>query len=170
MGLGGKTRSLLTKEQHAVFRQCGPLEWCRSRQVVNPNDGEVLRRGPGDKVSDGWVMPNVLVHVGHHGASAVPLSSADDVDFGGEEGVGGSDHGADVAVVFPVFDGHVELMTLRVKVSHDGIHPPIAVAVEDVAPVTVLEKFRIEPRIVGPWLPVRPYPNGRCWFVAHETG
>ena len=53
-------------------------------------------------------MDDFEVFVGTHGATTVVFFLADDVDFCHVEGVGGADDGADVKIVFDVFDGDFE--------------------------------------------------------------
>jgi putative membrane protein len=91
----------------------------------------------------------MLVALGHHGTAAVPAAVADDVDLGGEEGVGGADDGADVHVVLEVLDGHMEGMAPRIEVGDDRLHRPIAVAIDDVARIALGQQLRIEPRVAG---------------------
>jgi hypothetical protein len=77
-------------------------------QVVDPEDGEVLAPRPRGEAGEPRVVAHVLVAVGDHRAAAVPAPAADDVDLGGQEGVGVAHDGADVEVVLPVLDGDVE--------------------------------------------------------------
>ena len=80
----------------------------------------------------------------------VPLAAPDDVHLLGEEGVGGAHDRPDVEVVLPVLDRDVELMTPMVEIGDHRLPPPIAIAVDDVAPVTLAEQGRIETRVVRP--------------------
>ena len=89
------------------------------------------------------VVPHVLVAVGDHGAAPVPPAPADDVHLGGEERVGVADHRADVEVVLPVLDRDVEVVPAGVQVGDDRLVPPVAVAVDDVAPVAGGEQLRV---------------------------
>ena len=73
-----------------------------------PTSGSSCRRGPRHEVLDGRVVAHVLVAVGDHGAPPVPAAPPDDVHLGGQEGVGVAHDRADVHVVLPVLDGHVE--------------------------------------------------------------
>jgi len=85
------------------------------------------------------VVPHVLVSVGHHRAATVPPPLADDVHLRGAERVGAADDRADVHVVLPVLDGDVKRMPVLIEVGHDRGHRPVAVAVDDVAAITVGE-------------------------------
>ena len=95
------------------------------------------------EVLHGGVVADVLVAVGDHGPAAVPPASSDDVDFLGEERVGGAHHGADVEVVLPVLDGDVEVVPLGVQVRDDRLVLPVAVLVHHVAPVAVRQQVRV---------------------------
>jgi hypothetical protein len=73
-----------------------------------PPVARVLVGRPRGQCGSVGVVMLVLVAVGDHGAPAVPAAPADDVEGRRVEGVGRADHRADVEVVAPVFDGHVE--------------------------------------------------------------
>ena len=103
------------------------------------------------------VVAHVLVAVGDHRAAAVPAAVADDVHLGGEERVGGAHDGADVEVVLPVLDGHVEVVPAGVEVGDDRLERPVAVAVDHVAPVALGEQLRVVLLALGPAAP----PMGR---------
>ena len=96
------------------------------------------------------VVAQVLVPVGDHRAAAVPPLASDDVHLGGEEGVGRPHDRADVEVVLPVLDRDVEGMPSRVEVGDDRLEPPVAVAVDHVASVAVLEQLRVVVRLGRP--------------------
>ena len=100
------------------------------------------------EVVDVVVVPHVLVAVGDHRAAPVPPSVADDVHLAGQEGVGRAHDRADVEVVLPVLDGHVEVVAPGVEVGDDRLHRPVAVAVDHVAPVALGEQLarRTAPR------------------------
>ncbi len=98
------------------------------------------------------MVHHVLVAVGDHGAPAVPASLADDVNRGREERVGVAHHRPDVQVVLPVLDGDVERHPAQVEVGDDRVHRPVAVAIDDVAAVSVGQQRRVEPRIGRPGL------------------
>ena len=83
------------------------------------------------------VVAHVLVPVGDHRPPPVPAAAADDVHLGGEERVRRPDDGPDVQVVAEVLDRHVEGVPAPVEVGDDRLDGPVAVAVDDVAPVAV---------------------------------
>ena len=124
--------------------------------MSTPTIGSAASRGPPDELVDRGVVAQVLVLLGDHRAPPVPAALADDVHLGGEERVRGAHDRADVAVVLPVLDGDVERMPAPVEVGDDRLHPPVAVAVDDVAPVAGGQELGIEPVVVGPGLRVRP--------------
>jgi hypothetical protein len=97
----------------------------------------------------------VLVPVGDHRPAPVPPAVADDDDLAGEEGVGRADDRADVQVVPPVLDGDRERMTPGVQVGDDRLDGPVAVAVDDVAAVTVAQQLAVEARVLRPRQRVR---------------
>jgi hypothetical protein len=47
-----------------------------------------------------------------------------------------------------------------VKISNDGRHFPVAVAIDHIAAVSMPEQLRIEPVVVGPWLGVGSQSGG----------
>ena len=98
----------------------------------------------------------VLIPVSDHRTAAVPSPLTDDVHFGGEEGVRGTDDGSDVEVVLPVLDGNVERVTSRVEVSDDRVAPPVAIPVDDVARVTLGQQVGVVAGVVWPRLRVGP--------------
>ena len=100
-------------------------------------------------------MQHVLVAVGHHRPAPVPPPVADDVHLTGEERVGGPDDRADVEVVLPVLDRHVEVVPPGVEVGDDRLHRPVAVPVDHVPPVALGE----QPRVVLVALGERPLPR-----------
>ena len=83
----------------------------------------------------------MLVAVGDHRAATVPAAVADDVHLGGQERVGRAHDRADVEVVLPVLDRDVEVVPAGVEVGDDRLHAPVAVAVDDVAPVALGEQL-----------------------------
>jgi hypothetical protein len=95
----------------------------------------------------------VLVAVRHHGAAPVPPAPPDDVHRRREERIGAAHDRPDVEVVLPVLDRDVERVPPCIQVGHDRIHAPVAVAVDHVARVTVLEKLGVESG-VGRGLPL----------------
>jgi hypothetical protein len=98
------------------------------------------------------VVAHVLVAVGDHGAAAVPAAAADDVDLRRQERVRVAHDRPDVHVVLPVLYGDVERVAARVEVGDDRVTPPVAVAVDDVAPVALGEQHGVEPGVVRPRL------------------
>ena len=68
----------------------------------------------------------------------------------GEERVGGADDRADVEVVLPVLDRDVEVVAPLVEIRDHRVASPVAIAVDDVAPVTLGEQLGIEARVVRP--------------------
>ena len=68
----------------------------------------------------------------------------------GQERVRGAHHRPDVEVVQPVLDRHVEAVPAGVEVGHDRLAPPVAVPVDDVAPVAVARAARGPARVVRP--------------------
>src|SRR3954469_23288244 len=152
-GVAGRVRhtaALLPEQQHAGPGQLGGLERLGSGQVVHGQQRQVRIARPGDQRRDIGVMPDVLVAVGDHRAPPVPALFAHDVHGLGQERVRGSDDGADVQVVPPVLDGHVEGMPAAVEVGDDRLDGPVAVAVDDVARVAVAEQLGVVPRIRRP--------------------
>ena len=90
------------------------------------------------------VVTQVLVAVGDHRAPPVPPPPPHELHLGGEERVRRPDHRADVQVVLPVLDGHVELVPAGVQVGDDRLEPPVAETVHHVAPVALGQQIRIE--------------------------
>ena len=106
------------------------------------------------------MVQHVLVAVGDHGAALVPAAAADDVHGVGGEGVGAAHDRADVHVVLPVLDRDVKRVPRLIEVGDDGLHAPVAVAVDDVAAVAALEQLGVVARVVGPLgLAARPRPD-----------
>src|SRR5918994_107904 len=151
---GGRRQAgaLLAEEQHAPPGEPGSLERHRCRQVVDADDRQPGVGGPVQQVGDVGMVDDVLVEVGHHRPPPVPPPATHDVHAGREEGVGVAHDGADVEVVTPVLDCHVERVPVGVEVGHDGVDAPVAVAVDHVAPVAGRQQLRIEAGVVGPRL------------------
>ena len=103
-----------------------------------------------DERGDVVVVAHVLVPVGDHRAALVPAALADDVHLGGPERVRAAHDRADVHVVLPVLDRHVERMPRLVEVGDDRRHRPVAVAVDDVAAVAVGEELTVVDRVRRP--------------------
>ena len=101
----------------------------------------------------------MLVAIGDHCPSTVPTFLADDVDLGGQEGVGVTDHRPDIQIVLPVLDGDMERMAAFVEVGDDRLVAPIAVAVNDVATIAVSKQLGVEVRVVRPRVGVGTDPD-----------
>ena len=101
-------------------------------------------------------MANVLVAVSDHGASTIPPPIAHDVHLCGEERVGGPHDRADVRIVLEVLDRNVERVPALVKISDDRVHGPVAVAIHNIASVTLLQEFGVKTRIHAATLMPRP--------------
>lgn len=105
-------------------------------------------------------MSNVLVPIGHHRPAAIPSAAADDHHLGGQKRIRRAHDRSDIHVVLPILDRHGELVSTRIEVGDNRCDRPISVLVEDVAAVAVREQLRIESRVGGPRLPVRPNADG----------
>jgi hypothetical protein len=137
--------------------------------LSTPTTGSPSVARPGDEIADRRMVDEVLVDLGHHRAASVPAPPADEVDGGGEEGVGVAHHRADVRIVQPVLDRDVEGVTAAVEVGDDRLDPPVAVALDDVATVAAGEQLGVEPRVVRPGLGMRPDADlPRSLAVAHD--
>ena len=63
----------------------------------------------------------------------------------GLEGISGADHGTDVKIVGPVFHRNFEVVTpSSVKIGLNGSNGPVAVTVQYVAAVSVVQQHRVE--------------------------
>ena len=149
-GLGRQPGALLTEEQHAALGQRRGLRGSAPSTTSTPTSGRPALSAHAIRPATSAWLADVLVAVGDHGAPAVPAASADDVDLGGRKALALRTHGPDVPVVLPVLDGHVEGVAALVEVGHHGLAPPVAVAVDDVAPVAPGQQLGIQPGIVGP--------------------
>src|SRR3954451_18100780 len=159
-GLVGQTGALLAEQQHAGPRQFSSLQWLGPGEVVHRHQRQVRRPRPGDQLRHVGMVPHVLVAVGDHRTPPVPALLPDDVHRLGQEGVRGPDDGADVEVVPPVLDGHVEGVPAAVEVGDDRVDGPVAVAVDDVAPVAVRQQLAVEPRVGRPRTGPGTHPDG----------
>ena len=130
-------------------------------RLSNAEDGQAVLPRVRRQAGQVLVVPDLLVPVGDHRAAAVPAAPADDVDLGGEEGVRGPDHRADVQVVLPVLDRDVERVPPSVQVRDDRVQPPVPVPVDHVAPVAVLQQLRVVARVVRPLPLPRTDPDFR---------
>ena len=70
-----------------------------------------------------------------------------DVHLGGKEGVGRTHHRADIHVVLEVLDSDVEGMPPRVEIGDDRLDGPVAIAVDDIAGITVCQQLWIVPGV-----------------------
>ena len=117
--LVGQSRPLGAEDEADPFRQSAGLQRDRAGQVVNADDDVLLFAHRRRERGDVRVMFDTQVAVGHHRATAVPATPADDVHAGHVERVGGPHHRADVEVVLPVLDGDPERMPCAVEVGDD---------------------------------------------------
>ncbi|GAA2549630.1 hypothetical protein GCM10010435_19300 [Winogradskya consettensis] len=68
------------------------------------------------------------------------------MNLSSEEGVGVADNRADVEVVLPVLDRDMEGVPALIEVGHHGLASPVAIPVDDVAPITFDEELGVEVR------------------------
>src|SRR5919112_2367185 len=101
------------------------------------------------------MVAQVLVAVGDHGAPTVPPAAAHDVHLGRGESVRGAHHGADVVVVAEVLDRDMQRVAPGIDIGDHGLATPVAVGVNNVAPITVAQQLRVVARVIGPW----PHPR-----------
>src|SRR5262249_8599580 len=80
----GQARTLLAAQQYATARQRFGLQRPGARQVVDADDRQAGIPRPANEFLDRRVVADMLVPVGHHRATAVPLTPPDDVHLGGE--------------------------------------------------------------------------------------
>jgi hypothetical protein len=156
-----QTRSLLAEQQHASQRQVSIDNAHRTWEQIDSEQGQLLPRRPRGEVSQRFVMSDIDVAIRHHRAPTVPPAIADDVHGGSLERVRVSHYRADVHVVLPVLDGDMERPTMRFEIRHDRVVAPVAVAVDDVAPIARRQQCRIEAGVRRPWLRMRPYADLR---------
>ena len=105
------------------------------------------------------MMPNMLIPIGHHRSASVPPALADDMHFSCQKGVGRPHHASDVEVVLPVLDRDVKTMASLIEIGHDRVATPIAVSINDIAPITGREQLRVEAWVVWPRLLMRPHAD-----------
>ena len=153
-GAAGHAGALLPEQQQAVPRAArrSPAAGRRARCPRPPRPARV-RRGEVEQLGDRVVVVQLQVAVGHHGAAAVPAAAAHDVHAGRAERVRGAHHGADVVVVPEVLDGHVEGVRPGGEIGGHRVPPPVAVGVDHVAGVAVLEQLRVVARVGRPGRP-----------------
>ena len=77
------------------------------------------------------------------------------------ERIGGAHHRTDVEVVLPVLDGDVQWTTTGVKFGDDRLDTPVAIPINDIAPVTMFQQVRVEPGILRPRSRSRTDPHRR---------
>ena len=105
------------------------------------------------------MVVNVQVAIGDHRTASIPPSSAQDVHPGHVERIGGAHHRTDVEVVLPVLDGDVQWTTTGVKFGDDRLDTPVAIPINDIAPVTVLQQVWVQPCILWPRTRSRTDPH-----------
>lgn len=114
---------------------------------------------PGEEVGNVGMVVNVQVAIGDHRTASIPPSSAQDVHPGHVERIGGAHHRTDVEVVLPVLDGDVQWTTTGVKFGDDRLDTPVAIPINDIAPVTVLQQVWVQPCILWPRTRSRTAPH-----------
>ena len=114
---------------------------------------------PGEEVGNVGMVMNVQVPIGDHRPASVPASSSQDVHPGHVERIGGAHHRTDVEVVLPVLDGDVQPTTTGVKFGDDRLDTPVAIPINDIAPVTVLQQVWVQPCILWPRTRSRTDPH-----------
>ena len=105
------------------------------------------------------MVVNVQVAIGDHRTASIPPSSTQDVHPGHVERIGGAHHRTDVEVVLPVLDGDVQWTTTGVKFGDDRLDTPVAIPINDIAPVTVLQQVWVQPCILWPRTRSRTDPH-----------
>jgi hypothetical protein len=83
----------------------------------------------------------------------------------GKEGVGIANDRSNVEIVLKVLDRHVVPMALEVEICNDCLACPVPIFVQNVAPVTPIEEFRIQTRVIRPREGVGTDAN--FMFVSH---
>src|SRR5215211_2346343 len=59
--------------------------------------------------------------------------------------------------MLPVLDRDLQRMPPGLKISNDRRDFPVAISIDDIAAIAVLEQLRIEPAVIGPGMRMRPY-------------
>ncbi len=75
--------------------------------------------------------------------------------------------------MFPVLDRNPQRMSLGLKISNNGRHCPVAIPVDDIAAIAVLEEIWVEPVVVGPRTRMRSnarFPGRVSHFVFTQGG
>ena len=149
--LGRDAGALLPEQQDAALRQVEELERLGACHVVHRDHRQPLLPGPGQELLSAGVVAQMLVAIRDHGPAPVPAAAPDDVHLPGQEGIRGAHHRADVEVVAPVLDRHVEAVAPLVEGGHDGLQPPVAELVDHVAAVAVAQQLGVPVLTVRPW-------------------
>jgi membrane-associated protein len=151
----GQPRTLGAKHQTCTLRQLIGLQRHGAFEIVDADDGIAFGRQPVGEIRNRWVVLDMEIAVGDHRSTPVPAPTANDVHTRDVERVGGSHDGADIEVVLPVLDGNLQREPAGVEIGDDGRHRPIAVAVEHIAAIAVLEQIWVQPGVVGPRVRMR---------------
>jgi membrane protein YqaA with SNARE-associated domain len=154
-----ESRALLAHEQHARPRKHEGLQRHGAIDVVEPDEGQPLRRGPDHQRGHVVVVVHVQVAVGHHRPAPVPAVRSHDVHGCDVHGVRRAHDRPDVGVVAQVLHRDVQRDARAVEVGHDRLDAPVAVAVDHVAPVALGEQLGVEAIIGRPRLRVRTDPH-----------
>jgi hypothetical protein len=104
-------------------------------------------------------MMHMHVSVSDHRPSTIPTSLADNVHTFGVERVSCPNHGSDIQIVLPILDCDMERMTTHVEISDNRLVRPIAIAIADIATITMFEQFAIKSNVFGPRQGVRTYAD-----------
>ena len=129
-------------------------------QIIYRHNRSSVSRG--DQVRDRRDMSHVLVAVGHHCPRQFHRRRPTMVTSAARDAFA-------VRTTVPMFRSWRQFSIAtanscrRHRGRDDGLNPPISVAVDDVAAITVGEQFGIEPRVIRPRLGVRPDPTSTTW-------
>jgi membrane-associated protein len=154
-----QARAFLTKEQQAAAGQHIALQWHGARKVVDADHRQRLGVTPLRQLRHVLVIAHMLIAVGHHRTAPIPLAVAHDVHFFSEKRIGSAHDRPDVEVVLPVFDRDVKVVPPVVEVGDHRLASPVAIAVDDVAPVALSEQGGVETYVVRPLADPRPDAN-----------
>lgn len=116
---------------------------------------------PYHECGDVGMVVDVLVTVCGHRAASVPSALTDDVDSGCKEGVCIAHNGADIEVMLPVFDSHMEAVAPTVEVVNNRIDTPVSVPIDNIAVVAIGEKVWVEAQVNRPRFGVWSDSGGR---------